>query len=171
MTTLGAGPKPTVGRGLPSVAGSLSVAAEPPDGLEAAAGAFWRAVVAANPELPAARSVSLALLCSQMAELSRLRSSSNSVEDMNMVSDMLKGLAARFDGFEMEKEERLNVAEQRLILVAIRDSAIKRQQAEQNLVLSITRLEEELGIASVKLEDEAKVALAVIIGEGSYSGR
>ena len=172
MATRTGGPKPIVGRGLPSVAGQATVSQEPPEGLEGLAGELWREVVKANPDLSAARTVSLALLCSQMAELSRLRSDSNSVDDMNMANAGLKALAGSFGGYEVDPETRANVAEQRRILVAIRDTGIKRQAAEQSLVLSITRLEEELGLASVKLEDEAKVNLAVIIEQGSYrSGR
>ena len=168
MSSKGRGRKTEVGRGLPQAGGNRTAGLEPPSGLEGLACVLWCAVVEANPDIPAARSVSLALLCSQLAELSRLRSSSNSIEDMNLVSDRLKLLTERFAGVEMEKEERLNVAEQRLLLVAIRDSAIKRQQAEQNLVLSITRLEEELGLDSVKIEEESKVNLAAIIEQGSY---
>ena len=168
MASMGRGRKAEHGRGLPTAQTNSTIPSEPPAGLEGLAGELWLAVVSTNPDIPAARSVSLALLCSQLAELSRLRSDSNSVEDMNWVSAQLKHLTERFDGFEMEKEERLNIAEQRLLLVAIRDSAIKRQSAEQNLVLSITKLEEELGLANVKLEDESKVSLAAIIEQGSY---
>lgn len=171
MPGLGGGPKPVIGRGLPKVAAGGSVDVEPPAGLEGLAAEMWRVVAAANSELPAARSVSLALLCSQLAELSRLRSYSNSVEDLNMTSDGLKQLAATLDAGDVDPELRATVSEQRRILVAIRDSAIKRQSAEQVLVLSIAKLEEDLGIASVILEDETKVNLAIMISEGTYRGK
>ena len=167
MSSMGRGRKTALDRGLPSTV-NKTVSSKPPEELEPLAARLWEWIVEANTELPAARSVTLALLCTQLAELSRLRASSNAVEDLNMTSDKLKQLSVTLEAVGGDPEARAAVSEQRRILVAIRDSAIKRQAAEQNLVLSITKLEEELGIADVKLEDKSKVNLAVLIEQGSY---
>lgn len=125
-------------------------------------------IVEANTDIPAGRSVSLALLCSQLAELSRLRSTRNSVDVLNKVDDHLDTLVDELANNDMDKEERLQKAELRYTLIARRDSALKRIAAEQHLVTTISKLEEELGIASVKIEATDKLTLAKLVDEGSY---
>ena len=170
MSGKGRGRKLEAGRGLPSVVSGGAIPSEPPRGLDSLAREFWVLVVSANPDIPRARAVTLGLLCSQLAELSRLRRGDNAVEALNRISGRIEELLDRFVGVELETAERMNITEQRLLLTALRDGALKKISAEQHLVHSIARLEDELGIKSVKVEDVAKVDLAVIIDQGSYLG-
>lgn len=170
MSAKGRGRKTETGRGLPSVHHNSAVPRVPPRELDSLAKEFWLLVVSANPDVPKTRAVTLGLLCSQLAELSRLRRDDNAVDALRTINGRIEDLLDKFVGVELEPDERKNITEQRLLLTTLRDGALKKISAEQHLVHSITKLEDELGIKSVKVEDADKIELADIIDQGSYLG-